>query len=181
MQKEKFVKLYAKLCDAYGKDFKEGQALVYFEYLGGCGYDELKKAIDLFIVDSSPYMPTVGQLIEKMRPIDAGSAWQRVLDVVRGGGRQWKKLSDLDIATVSAIGGMNDIQNATDENLHFILNNFLKTYPIMAKREIKFGSDNERLKALNMVPETYLFIKRTEELEEIELPKKMLDKIGEKL
>lgn len=55
---------------------------------------------------------------------------------------------------------MNLIQNSNEEGLKFIFNDFQKTFPVMAKRENKFGSDDERLKTLNMQAETFKFLQK---------------------
>ena len=183
MTKENFMGLFVKLCAAYGKKLDEPQFIVYFQYLSNYDHEALKGAVDRFITSPGSYMPSIGDLIETMTPPGIGPAWEKVVRVAAGGCRRWRELTDIEIATVSAIGGINAIQNADEEGLHFIFNDFKNTFPIMVKRKIKYLSDNERLKDLNMVPETYQFIKKSEEKPlEIAAPlKPMLSEVGKRI
>ena len=171
MDEKEFMKLFSELCTAYRQEFDKERGLVYFKYLCSCPMDKLKSVVEWFIRHGGKFFPTISELIDVLDPPDVGKAWQRVYEVACGGCRSWPKLSDAEIVTVSAIGGMHLIQNATDESLHFICNDFKRAYPVIVKRENRLHSDDERLKDLNMVPETYLFIKKSIELKEMRTEK----------
>jgi hypothetical protein len=184
MTKEQFMDLFVRLCAAYGRKYDEPQAIVYFQYLSGYDYEIIKKAVDSAIMSPGNYMPTVGDLLSLVNPPDVGKAWEKVVRVASGGCRRWRELTDIEIATVSAIGGMNAIQDANDEGLHFIFNDFKRTFPIIVKRGVKYLSDSERLKDLNMVAETFKFLKGSSpEISEQIIPeiKPMLSSIGERI
>lgn len=188
MREEQFVSLFTELCAAFGKDFNKPQMLVYFKYLGDRRYEDFKRAVELVIISGGNYFPTIAELNEKMDPGEVGESWQKVVEIAAGGCREWRKLTDIEIATVSSIGGMADIQNATEQSLHFIFQQFQKAFPIMQRRGIKLNSDSERLKILNMVPETYYFLLKLEGLKELPImmdqPKQlkdMLSQIGGKI
>ena len=174
MTKEEFMNLFVRLCAAYGKEFSEPQAVVYYQYLGACDRGELERAVDECVMAGEKFFPTIAELNEKMAGGDVGESWRKVVEVARGGCRGWRILTDIEVATINTIGGMADIQNANDQGLHFIFKEFVRTYPIMQRRRIKYGSDMDKLKGLNMVPETFKHIR----MQETELPKRLLSKNG---
>ena len=158
MQELEFMKLFNELCIAYGKEFGRERALVYFKYLGGLDVEDFRKAVERYIDGGSEYFPTVSQLKEIINPPDVGASWENVVKVAEGGCREWKKLTDVEIAVVSAVGGMGIIQNGTEQSLRFVFNDFQKAFPVISKQENTFNSDGQRLKTLNVCPETFKFL-----------------------
>ena len=159
MKVDEFAKQYETLCFSFNRDVNQGQMLTYYGFFKDYDINSFEKAIHLCII-SNRFMPTISELIEAISPPDIGQAWERVLRVASSGCRHWVDLTDTDIATISVIGGMGQIQNATDESLHFICNDFKKNYSIMAKRNIRYLTNDQKLKDLNVDPESYKLLNR---------------------
>jgi len=179
MQEHEFIKLFHELCVAFRQEFNKETALVYFKYLSQFKKEDFQKVVEKYIFSGGKFFPSIAELVEEMQPPDVGQAWQRVVDVARGGCRGWRRLTDTDVATVSAIGGMHLIQMADEDKLKFAFNDFQRQYPIIFKRQIKYPSGLSKLKDLNTMPETYLFISKSEKLiAPTELPKELTEKVG---
>lgn len=186
MQEHEFLALFNELCVAYRQEFDQERGLVYFKYLHQFSLTQFQKAVEQLIFHGGKFLPTIAEIVEIINPPNVGRAWENVLSVASGGCRLWEKLSDTEIATVSAIGGIGLVQNSTEEGLPFLCRDFKNAYPGIIKRGVKYNSDEERLKDLNMIPETYLFIKKSREMREVEgerqerpkILEQMLGKIG---
>ena len=66
MKKEEFGYEYKKLCDAFDKEIKEGQMLVYYEYLAGRKKEALHYAVNELILGSK-FFPKIAEIIEIMK------------------------------------------------------------------------------------------------------------------
>lgn|SRR3990167_807149 len=185
MEKAKFTQALTYLFESKMKSCSEITVQTWYDLLKDFPEEKVISALISLARESDQFI-NVGMVIEKINPPDVGKAWEKVYSVACGGCRSWQKLSDTEIATVSAIGGIGLIQNSTEEGLPFLCRDFKNAYPAMVKRGIRYNTDEERLKDLNMIPETYLFIKKSREAKEIgegrqEKPdalKQMLGKIG---
>lgn len=180
MQEHEFIKSFHELCVAFGKEFDRETALVYFKYLGEFDKEALQKAVEDYVISGSAFFPRISELLEKMSPDSMGRSWNKIVSIAAGGCRRWKDLTDTEIAVINAIGGMARIQNATDQDLHFIFNDFQQAFPVQQKRQIKYDTDIQRLKDLNVVPETFQFLKTKLPSEKL-LEAKMASQIGTKI
>lgn len=67
MQSSEFSHLYEQLCHAFDKEFKDGQALIYFKYLQSYSKDAFQYAIDKSILfQKFPRLPLPAELIDLM-------------------------------------------------------------------------------------------------------------------
>jgi hypothetical protein len=161
------------------KQFSADTLTAWYMSLKDYPEDEVVRAVREVSRDPVDFI-NVGTVIDRMRPPDVGKAWERVVSVASGGCRLWQKLTDLEIAAVSAIGGMQAIQNSDEEGLRFLFNDFQRQYPVMVRRHATYSSDDERLKDLNATPETYQFLKNTT-LPEIGVRSDLVRDVGKRI
>lgn len=65
INKRDFIILYTKLCEAYGKEFSEGQAIVYLENLQKLDKEALEKSIR-YCLQECKFFPTIADIIDKL-------------------------------------------------------------------------------------------------------------------
>jgi hypothetical protein len=66
MESKEFGIQYEKLCFAFDKEVKQGQLLVYYEYLRKYPIKAFQVAVDTSIL-SAKYFPKIGELVDIMR------------------------------------------------------------------------------------------------------------------
>lgn len=66
MDIKEFALQYEKMCFAFDKECKEGQMLVYYEYLGKYKINAFKHAVNTLIL-SNTFFPKIGELVDIMR------------------------------------------------------------------------------------------------------------------
>lgn len=155
MELSEFRKEFQKLCFAFNKPFEDGQAIVWFEDL--CGYkdDDIKNAMKVARKNCRYQFPTIAEVINEIPGPDVGSSWQRVLECARRGGMGWEKLTDLEIASLGEIGGLQMIQDSSDEGLTFLFNKFKTGFDILNKRKVELRPE-ARFATLGIHPESVI-------------------------
>lgn len=179
MNKEKFGKAMEYLFASKAKMLNETVIQVWYDLLKEYPEDKVFEAMKTLAVSPDDFI-TVGKIVELAQPINIGQSWQRVVVCARCGCSSWDELTDLEVATVSAIGGMHAIQNGTEESLHFLFNDFQKAMPAIAKRQVCYDSQAQKLKDLNVWPETYQFLTKEDKTLMIEAVDNYVDKKGDK-
>lgn len=181
IEKEDFFKIYATLCEAFRFEYKTERALIYYEVLKGADPGRIQVAVKRALVECV-FMPSIAEIVSRLGS-SAGESWEKVFRVACRGGRGWEDLTDQEVGTIAEIGGMSQIQNASDESLHFIANRYLDAYPKLAG--ISFASPDIRLKTLGMDPESLAYLLRSREPDQEALPdpkiRAMIGQIGREL
>ena len=63
MENKEFAGQFMKLCFAFDKEYKEGQMLVYLEFIAGLKFEALKYAVQKAILNSK-FFPKISELID---------------------------------------------------------------------------------------------------------------------
>jgi len=66
MERKEFSEQYGKLCAAFDKEIKDGQLLVYYEYLAGLKIEAMKYAVNQAIL-TAKFFPKISELIDMIK------------------------------------------------------------------------------------------------------------------
>ena len=89
MEKKEFTKIITALCGAYGKEFKQNQIAIWYEFLKDVPEDDLKDAISN-IVKTKKYFPTIAEIRTEITKhnvkelgLNAEDEWEEVRKAIR--------------------------------------------------------------------------------------------------
>lgn len=141
MEKLRFNKLFHGLCITFSKEAGDELRDIYYEALKEYPDKDVISAINSCI-KLQKFFPAISEIIQSLPKLSVGEAWQRVLKVAENGGRGWEILSDIEIRTISDMGGLRKIQDGNIDYLNLLEKEFseiyLKIIPIRINPECRF-------------------------------------------
>lgn len=158
MKRTRFDEELLKLSLAFGQKINTARVELYYDSLKN--YDEIELLIAFKnCMLKSDFFPSIAEIVSEISPLDASRSWAKVLRMAQNGCRDWQNLTDLEVATISVIGGMREIQNADDKSIHFLSQKYLIAFPLMKTRNVTYDNQSVKLVDLNVDSDTYRYLK----------------------
>ena len=186
INKKKFMVALMSLFESKLKVYTEKTIDVWYNELKDYSEDAVIEGIKRLIHSQDGFI-SVGKIVEQFsnKDLDISNVWNNIINVAKDGARSWNKLNALEVKVVMNMGGLERFQNATEENLHFMFNEYTKLIGKLSLDDLIKYEGEEKLRRLNADSSSLKLLLKTEGQKiKNKIPEKlkgMLDKIGEKI